>query len=532
MIIKTNYVDLFDRRYFPAEVLIDNGMIQEVEPIEAAVQGFMIPGFVDAHIHIESSMLTPSQFAALAVRHGTVATISDPHEIANVLGVDGVNYMIDEAKKSSLKIFYGAPSCVPATTFEAAGAQIDASQIKELLARDDIWYLSEIMNFPGVLHEDEQVMQKIAHAIQLGKPIDGHAPGLSGDQAIQYIKAGISTDHECVTYEEARHKLINGMKIIIREGSAAKNFDALIPLMKEFPDRLMFCSDDKHPDELILGHINQLAARAIALGYNRWDVLRAACVHPVAHYGVPVGQLKMGDPADFIIVSDLESLHVQETWIAGKRVWDGINTTFAPPASNIVNHFEEHLITLSDLSTGQFRDPVSVIHALDGALITERLQVGSKDILAGDRDILKIVVVNRYQASKPAMAYIHGFGLVRGALASSVAHDSHNVVAVGVDDASIVKVLNAVMREKGGIAFTDGKGLDILPLPIAGLMSDREGIWVADEYARIDQRAKQIGGSTLSAPFMTLSFMSLLVIPKLKLSDKGLFDGERFEFVD
>ena len=531
MIIRTNYVDLFGRRYFPAEVHVDNGIIEKVEPVAAVVQDFMIPGFVDAHIHIESSMLTPAHFAAMAVQHGTVATISDPHEIANVLGVDGVNYMIDEAKKSPLKIFYGAPSCVPATSFETAGAQIDASQIEALLARDDIWYLSEMMNFPGVLYEDEEVMLKIGHATRVGKPIDGHAPGLSGDHAIKYINTGISTDHECITYEEARHKLINGMKIIIREGSAAKNFDALIPLMKEFPDRLMFCSDDKHPDELILGHINQLAARAIALGYDPWDVLRAACINPVDHYGVPVGQLKIGDPADFIIVSDLESLGVKETWIAGRKVWDGHNTTFAPSEPDIVNNFEGHLIHPSDLSESNPRDTVSVIHALDGALVTERMEVRSEDIGSGDRDLLKIVVVNRYQPHKPAMATIHGFGLSRGALASSVAHDSHNVVAVGVDDDSIVKVVNAVMKARGGIAFSDGEGLDILPLPIAGLMSDRDGLWVANEYARIDQKVKELGRSKLSAPFMTLSFMALLVIPKLKLSDKGLFDGERFEFV-
>ncbi len=531
MIIRTNYVDLFNRRYFPAEIHIDDGVIQKVEPLDAVVQGFMMPGFIDAHIHIESSMLTPSHFAALAVQHGTVATISDPHEIANVLGVEGVTYMINEAKKSPLKIFYGAPSCVPATAYETAGARITAPEIKELLAKDDIWYLSEMMNFPGVLHEDEEVMEKITHAIQVGKPIDGHAPGLSGDQAIRYIKAGITTDHECVTYEEARHKLRNGMKIIIREGSAAKNFAALIPLMKDYPDRLMFCSDDKHPDELILGHINQLAARTIALGYDRWDVLRAACVNPVEHYRLPVGQLKIGDPADFIIVSDLKTLDVEETWIAGRQVWDGQNTTFTPSVSHIVNNFEGHLIQASDLNVSNTRDTVSVIHAVDGALVTERLDVRAEDIERGGRDILKIVVVNRYQASKPAVAYIHGFGLSQGALASSVAHDSHNVVAVGVDDASIVQVVNAVMTEKGGIAFSDGERVDILPLPIAGLMSDQGGHRVAHEYAKIDRLVKDVGGSTLSAPFMTLSFMALLVIPKLKLSDKGLFDGERFDFV-
>ena len=531
MVIRTNYVDVSARKFFPAEINISDGIIEKVQPIEIPVQGYMIPGFVDAHIHIESSMLTPSNFAALAVQHGTVATVSDPHEIANVLGVEGVKYMIKEAKKSPLKIFYGAPSCVPATIFETAGAQITASQIKDLLSRDDIWYLSEVMNFPGVLHEEKEVMEKIAHAIQTGKPIDGHAPGLSGDQAIRYIKAGITTDHECVTYEEARHKVENGMKIIIREGSAAKNFAALIPLIKDYPDRLMFCSDDKHPDELVLGHINHLAARAIALGYDRWDVLRVACMNAVEHYHIPVGQLRIGDPADFVIVSDLKSLHVMETWIGGDQVWDGQNITFSPSPPEIVNNFQGYTINKQDL---QPQDPalmVPVIHALDGSLITERLDLRPEDMQTEDNDILKIVVVNRYQTSKPAVGYIHGFGLSLGALASSVAHDSHNVVAAGRDDASIIAVVNAVMAEKGGIAFTDGKGVDILPLPIAGLMSDQGGPWVADEYAKIDKLVKEVGGSTLSAPFMTLSFMALLVIPKLKLSDKGLFDGERFRFV-
>ena len=530
-ILNVYYVDIIGRQYFPAEVILEDGLIQSVTPCDIPCHGFMLPGFIDAHIHIESSMLTPSNFATVAVRHGTVATVSDPHEIANVLGVEGVRYMIEDALKSPLKFFFGAPSCVPATDFETAGARIGADQIKQLLADPNIWYLSEMMNFPGVLHKDEEILEKLHHARRANLPIDGHAPGLKGREAIEYIQAGITTDHECVTYEEALHKLLHGMKIIIREGSAAKNFDALIPLMRDHSDSLMFCSDDKHPDELFDGHINQLVVRAIDAGYDVWDVLRTACINPVLHYKLPVGQLKVGQSADFILVSDLRSFEIKETWISGHKVWDGGRVTFTAAPATIQNNFNCLGVTEKDLVITELPEILNVIKAIDGSLLTLKVEVPSHQLGEKYLDVLKIVVVNRYNASPPAVGYVQGFGLRKGAIASSVAHDSHNIVAVGVEDSAITKVINAVVDQKGGVVCFDGDKLSMLPLPIAGLMSDQEGAWVAARYRELDQMAKKACGSALKAPYMTLSFMALLVIPHLKLSDRGLFDVDAFEFV-
>ena len=498
-----------------------------------------MPGFIDSHVHIESSMLIPSSFARLAVVHGTIGTISDPHEIANVCGVEGVNYMIDNGKKVPFHFFFGAPSCVPATIFETAGASIDSKQVAELLASEDIYYLSEMMNFPGVLFKDEEVMKKISAAHKAGKPVDGHAPGLMGDAAKQYIHAGISTDHECFTIEEAVDKLSHGMKILIREGSAAKNFDALYELLDDHPHMTMLCSDDKHPDSLLDGHINDLCARAVAKGIDVFNVLRAACINPVIHYKLPPGQAGIGDAANIIVVEDLISFKVKQTYINGALVAENGQSLIPVVNEKTINQFEALAISEASIQLNVSQYPsnqegaIPVIEAIDGQLITHckwlqpNLQ-GNQLTSNTQTDILKLVVYNRYFNAKPKIAFIKNFGFKQGAIASTVAHDSHNIIAVGVDDASIVKAINLVIAEKGGISCVNKEEVKVLGLPVAGLMSTHDPYIVAAAYTQIDLMAKSLG-SQLSAPFMTLSFMALLVIPHLKLSDKGLFDGDEFK---
>lgn len=542
MLFTANLLNLFDHTIAHAEIEVVEKRIISIKVIGAEQQGvpYILPGFVDAHVHIESSMLTPAQFARLAVVHGTVATVSDPHEIGNVLGVAGVEYMIEDSKRVPFKFCFGAPSCVPATTFETAGAVISPKDIRRLLAMKEIGYLAEMMNFPGVLHEDADVVMKIRLAQAFNKPVDGHAPGLRGAEAKKYIEAGISTDHECFTYDEALDKLQLGLDyILIREGSAAKNFEALIPLIEDYPNRLMFCSDDKHPDNLVEGHINQLVKRALAKGYPLFSVLRAACLNPVLHYRLNVGLLREGDPADFILVDNLQDFTVLETYIEGERVSQNGVSNIPDLRSPTVNQFECKSVEVSDLEIAAPREELTlkVIEALDGQLITNLLEVPARvenGLIVADteRDILKIVVVNRYYSAPIAVGFIKNIGLKAGAIASSVAHDSHNIIAVGCDDESLVRAINSVIEAQGGVSAVGPKAEDthLLPLPIAGLMSDVDGYKVAERYTQIDFFVKSQLGSKLNSPFMTLSFMGLLVIPSLKMSDLGLFDGQSFDF--
>jgi adenine deaminase len=537
-------VDIRKKQIYPAIVHVQDGVINKIEKPENNSQvpdQFILPGFIDSHVHIESSMLIPSEFARLAVVHGTVGTVSDPHEIANVCGIAGVDYMIENGKKVPFKFNFGAPSCVPATVFETAGAMIDSSAVEALLQRPEIVYLSEMMNFPGVLLKDPEVMKKIAAAHKAGKPVDGHAPGLRGEQAKQYIEAGISTDHECFTLEEAVDKLQHGMKIIIREGSAARNFEALIDLVEDHPNHMLFCSDDKHPDSLVAGHINELCARAVAKGIDVFHVLKAACVNPVLHYHLPIGLLQEGDDADFIVVKDLTNFKVLETYINGLLVAKDGKTLIERVSSTIINQFDCKLVSMDDLVVAEQTYPsadglIPVMEALDGQLITNKLTlpgtlVNGQWISNTENDILKMVVVNRYHQAPVAKCFIKNMGFKKGAIASSVAHDSHNIVAVGVDDESLAAAINLVIEERGGVScYADANQQQVLGLPVAGLMSTQDGYKVAEVYTSIDRMAKELG-STLQAPFMTLSFMALLVIPHLKLSDKGLFDGDRFELI-
>ncbi len=533
--ITANLVDIFQKKVYPARIIITDGKISAIVRIDhPGPLPFALPGFVDAHVHIESSMLIPAEFARLAVVHGTVATVSDPHEIANVCGLAGVDFMIENGKSVPFKFNFGAPSCVPATVFETAGDALDSEAVEKLLTRDDILYLSEMMNFPGVLFNDEEVLKKIRAAIQMGKPVDGHAPGLRGADAQKYIDAGISTDHECFTREEAADKLARGMKILIREGSAAKNFEALIDLLNDHEDQMMFCSDDKHPDSLVAGHINQLCQRAVAKGISVFKVLKAACINPVFHYNLPVGLLRKGDSADFILVKELQTFEVLSTFIEGQKVAENGKTLININRKKLkeqINNFNCKERTAKDFIVKKGEAKSDVIEALDGQLITNRIKL-DKEIFETDleNDYLKIVVVNRYKDSPVAKSFIKNFGFAKGAIASSVAHDSHNIVAVGVDDESICEAVNLVIKNQGGVSCVqDGTAL-VVPLPVAGLMSEDDGYSVARSYTMIDSMAKQLG-SSLSAPFMTLSFMALLVIPHLKLSDRGLFDGDSFKFI-
>ena len=525
-------VDLVNSRIFSGVVVVENGKIIKIEEQPVGNTQYIMPGFVDAHVHIESSMLVPSEFARLATCHGTVATVSDPHEIANVLGKEGLRYMIDNGKKVPFKFFFGAPSCVPSTSFETAGFTLDANDIEELMASPDIYYLSEMMNYPGVIHDDPEIQRKIAAARRYGKPVDGHAPAVTGTDLQKYVSAGITTDHECFRLEGALEKISLGMKILIREGSAARNFEALIPLMATHPDKLMFCSDDKHPDELDDGHIDVLVRKAIALGYNVMDVLKAASLNAVKHYHLNVGMLQTGDDADFIVVDDLRHPVAKQTYIKGVLVAENGVSNINYKEAETPNIFKAEYIKAEDLFVPDDGKKIKVMECFDGLLITKSFTTESKVVDGGivsdvERDILKIVVVNRYKPTKPAVAFIKGFGLRRGALASSVAHDSHNIVAVGVTDKDILHAVNLLIEHTGGVTAYCGTEMVAVPLPVAGLMSNEDGYEVAQAYQNADALAKRLG-STLYAPFMTLAFMALLVIPELKLSDQGLFDVSKF----
>ncbi|TVR90229.1 MAG: adenine deaminase [Saprospirales bacterium] len=534
--VSANLIDIHKMETYPVEVEIRKGKIERIRKTERLCEKYILPGLVDAHVHIESSMLTPVEFSRLAVCNGTVCTVSDPHEIANVLGLEGVKYMINNGKLTPMKFHFGAPSCVPATPFESAGAVLGPEDVAQMLDWPEIAYLSEMMNFPGVLNEVPEVMKKLQIAKEKGVPIDGHAPQLRGDAMRKYVNSGISTDHECTTYEEALEKIKAGMKIAIREGSAAKNFEALIPLLDEYPDQIMFCTDDKHPDELILSHIDDHIRRALDSGSDRYNVFRAATLTPNQHYNLPTGLLREGDPADFILIDQPDNFKVLETWIDGVQVAARGKSNIPSVPFEVVNKFNCSAKKASDFRVEAKGSNINVIKAIDGSLVTDHF-VAETHIDSGyaepdlQNDLLLITVVNRYRDEPPAMAFINGFKLNKGAIASTVAHDSHNIVAVGTDRTLIAKAVNALIKNKGGVCATDGDQVEVLPLPIAGLLADAPGERVSARYKSIDSFVKDKLGSQLSAPFMTLSFMALLVIPTVKLSDKGLFDGTSFEFI-
>jgi len=528
-------VDVVKREVYNGKLIIENGIIKDILKSNNEYQDFILPGFIDSHIHIESSMLVPSEFASLAVKFGTIATVSDPHEIANVLGLKGIEFMISNGNSTPFKFFWGAPSCVPATNFETPGATVNANDIKILFEKYHLLYLSEVMNYPGVIYNDEEVHKKINVAKSYNLPIDGHSPGLRGENLKKYISAGISTDHECFSLDEALEKINLGMKILIREGSAAKNYETLKSLIKTHPESVMFCVDDLHPDDLLHGHINLLVKRALNDGFDLFNVLRCCSYNPVKHYNLNVGLLQKGDPADFIIVNNFNDFQVQSTYINGTCVYENNKVNISKAKVELVNKFNAKHKTLNDFILPATSNLIRVIEAIDGELITneiiEKAMIVSDTVISDpNRDILKLVVVNRYSDTKPAVAFIKNFGLKYGAIATSIAHDSHNIVAVGTNDNYLTKAVNLIIEYKGGMCFYSDNEKEILPLPIAGIMTDENGNKVAEKYQRLNELVHK-AGCQLKAPYMTLSFMALLVIPKLKLSDKGLFDGEKFKFV-
>jgi len=536
--IQGNLVNIINREIFPASLSYEGGKIVDVKRLyNVRFDDYILPGLIDAHVHIESSMLTPARFAEAVIPHGTVATVSDPHEIANVLGLEGIRFMIEDAKRAPLKIFFGAPSCVPATPFESSGASIGPDEIKELLSQKDIKYLSEMMNYPGVINGDPDVLKKLEYAKFYKKPVDGHSPGLKGKDLDKYITAGVKTDHECFTIEEAEEKIKKGMLIQIRQGSAARNFESLYPLVDKYPDQVMFCSDDTHPDQLLRHHMEFFIREGLRLGLNLFNLLRAASLNITNFYNLNVGHLRIGDTADFIIVDNLKKFNVTDTFINGENVFSSQGVYSSGPGNYFPNNFNADPIEIEDIQVLDQNKEVNIIQALDGELITRKIKAKprvEKGMLISDiqNDLLKIVVLNRYEKQKPAVGFIHGFGIKKGGMISTVAHDSHNIVCVGTSDYIILKLIDWVIETKGGIAFWDGESKIVsIPLPVAGILSDRYYKEIARDYLDLENAVKE-AGSKLSAPFMTLSFMSLLVIPEIKLGDKGLFDVSKFDFID
>lgn len=534
MIIELNIIDIHKRNIYPGRIIINESRIQSIERIEKETVGFIIPGLIDSHIHIESSMVTPASFAEQAVSRGTTGVVSDPHEIANVLGIEGVNFMIGNAEKVPLKFWFGAPSCVPATKFETAGGVIDQSDVQSLLANKKVKFLAEMMNFPGVVYDDPEVHKKLKAAIKAGKPIDGHAPGLTGRDLKKYVESGISTDHECTSLKEALEKIILGMKILIREGSAARNLSELKSLILTHPDKVMLCSDDMHPETLMKGHIDRIISRLLQEGFDLFKVMRCCTLNPAKHYSLDAGLLQAGDPADFVVLKDYLSMDILETWIDGQKVYERGRTLFKYKNEKPVNNFRSSLISEEQLKVKKAGNMLRVIGVSDGSLLTKELIFNSAEgkFIEPDKlnDILKIVVKDRYNDSPPSVAFVKGFKLRRGAFASSVAHDSHNVICVGTNDKDIALAINKIIGMKGGLSVSDNNSVDILPLPVAGIMSDMPVKHIAAEYERLTSKVRSMG-SDISAPFMTLSFMALLVIPELKLSDRGLFNTKTFSLI-
>jgi adenine deaminase len=534
--VSGNIVDIVHGEIYPGRVEIADGKIARIVRESGEYPTYIIPGFVDSHIHIESSMLRPSEFARVAVIHGTVSAVCDPHEIANVMGVDGIRYMIEDGAQVPFKFFWGVPSCVPATGYETAGAHVGVSHVEDLMKMEEVVCLSEVMNVPGVLRRDPALIAKIKVAQSYNKPIDGHAPGLGGEKLRRYIRAGISTDHEALSKEEALEKIQLGMRIQIREGSAARNFDQLIDLAREHAESCMLCSDDKHPDDLMDGHIDAMVRRAIRYGIDKIDALRMASLNPIRHYGLRVGLVQVGDAADFLIIDGFSDMNILKTFINGRLVAQNGKALMKQSAKRTVNNFGTGEKRVHDFAIKGRNQKVHIIEAHDGQLVTGHL-LDTARVTDGylvsdtDRDILKAAVVNRYEDSLPSLGFIKGFGLKRGAIASSVAHDSHNIISVGADDKDMCRAVNSIIRSKGGISVIDGEIERVLPLPIAGIMSDLNYKEVSKRYTEMERLSKALG-SPLKAPLMTLSFMTLLVIPEIKLGDKGLFDAERFEFIE
>lgn len=564
----TAYIlDVLTDSVYPARITIADGIFKEIAPIDVAeeteidVEGLILPGFIDSHIHIESSMVTPAQFAKIAVRHGTTAVVCDPHEIANVSGIEGINFMIENASTVPFNFYFTAPSCVPATCFETSGAILDSSDIEFLLKKDEIVALAEMMNFPGVINGDEEVLRKLELARKYNKPIDGHAPLVSGKDLDKYIEQGIVTDHECSNFSEAIEKKHKGMRIMVRDGSSAKDMEALFDFSQRMeylknqdsfgiiPSEVLerrihapifdfIASDDKHPNDLIQGHLDKSIKKAVDLGIDVIESVKMVTINPASHYGLDGGAIVPGAKADFVVIDNLNDFNIQKTYIAGECVYDGESVLFDAPEVETVNRIQVSKKSPEDFEVCYDGDEceVNVIKCYNGDLLTKKTTARlmccdnkvKPDIY---QDVLKIAVVERYGGEKVANAFIKGFGLKKGAIASSVAHDSHNIIVVGYDSEMMAEAVNTIIDNKGGIAVVSEDFSDSLSLPIAGLMTNKDAYAVAKKLDILHKMASALG-CKLDAPFMTMAFMALLVIPSLKISDLGLFDVDAFEFID
>lgn len=523
MKIEGQIVDIVAREIFQGSVEFENGIITAVNHHDTDSKHYIMPGFVDAHNHIESSMLSPREYARYALKHGTIATVSDPHEIANVCGKEGVLFMVEEADISPMKECFAVPSCVPATPFCTSGAVLDALAVTELLQDPRTFALAEMMNFPGVIDKDPDCIAKIEAAHRLGKPVDGHAPLISGELLKQYVSAGISTDHEVSTLEEAMEKIALGMKILIREGSSTHNFTALHPLIQNHKDMLMFCTDDLKASDLLNDHINKLVRKSVMLGYNLFDVLQIATLNPVKHYNIPMGLLQVGDSADFIICDNLLYFRPIATYVEGQNVF---NHPYQP-APKLLNNFKAEAINCKDIAKELDKEAHDVIQVIDGELFTKHLKLSKNEM----SQTQKIVVVNRYEAKAPiGVGYIKGYDLQSGAIAQSIAHDSHHIIATGSSDELIVKAINRLIEMKGGIVVVDEQSETSLALPIAGLMSNAPIEEVSMAQQELLAHLRRLS-CPLQAPIVTLSFMQLIVIPELKITDQGMFDVAKFAYI-
>lgn len=531
MKLKGNLVDVFTEDVYPAEVTFDKEIVS-IQKIDQEQSLYILPGFIDSHIHIESSMLCPSRFAEAAIPHGTTCTISDPHEIANVVGMEGIEYMIKDAQV--LKVYYTAPSCVPATAFETSGGTITDKDIDTLFKRYNLISLGEVMNFPGVILKNYEIMKKIAVAKKYEKPIDGHAPGLSGADLKAYCDQGISTDHECTSLEEAQEKQNLGMKIMIREGTAPKNLKALLGLDY---DRCFLVSDDLHAEDLQKGHIDCLLKKAVSHGIDPVKAVKMVTINPAEHYSLNNGVIAPQRAADIVLVDDLSQFSVKKVFIDGVlQAVDG-KPLFTVNPIQLKSTLSTTRVSPSDYAVRSENPTVKVrvITVVEGQLCTKAseayLSCENGVVLTDtEQDILKLAVVERYGHNRIAIAFVRGFGLKEGALASSVAHDSHNIICVGVSDRCMAEAVVTLRDIEGGIVSCNTE-TRFLKLPVGGLMSYEPVDTVAEYHKEVEEYAQKMG-CTLENPFMQLSFLALLVIPELKLSDKGLFDSERFAFVD
>lgn len=536
------YLNVFSNEFLCGDIAVANGLIAGVGKYdgktEIDVSGkLVLPGFIDAHIHLESSMVTPAEFAKAVVAHGTTTVITDPHEITNVMGIDGVEYMIQASQNLPIDVHFMMPSCVPATEIDESGAELDCKDIDLYLDNKKVLGLAEMMNYVGVINGDKNVLSKIVTSQAHHKKIDGHAPELSGNDLNAYIAAGVYSDHECSTFENALEKLRKGQFIMIREGTAAHNLKALMPLLtQQYYSRCMFATDDKHPSDLLYGgHIDYIVKQALKNGVDPIVALKTATHHAARYFLLNnKGAIASGYLADIVVVDNLEDFNVETVFKRGKLVFDGEVKDFSAPtvdeklAEKCFDTFHLDSVTPSSFKVD---GKLGLIGLVGGELLTRNL--GTADKIDVENDILKIACIERHKGTNHiGVGYVKGYSLKSGAVATSVAHDSHNIITVGCNDDDIAVAVNAIKDSKGGIAVVDnGKIKALLELPIAGLMSDEPLTTVNEKLENAKSSAYELGADKSIDPFMTLSFLSLPVIPSLRITTKGVFDAENWKML-